>query len=142
MTTVNTPLLVGAAFSLLAASLHFACVFWGSNGFRVLGAGDRIVSLSAAGHWFPPFVALTIGSILIVWALYALSGAGTIPPLPFLRVALVAITSIYLLRAMAFPMLKPIFPGNSSRFWLVSSAISLSIGLAHLVGLIQVWEHL
>lgn len=142
MNGLNIPLLIGGVLSLVAALIHFACIFWGSNGFRILGAGEPIVSMSAAGHWYPPFIAFVIGALLTVWALYALSGAGAITPLPFVRIALVAITAIYLLRGAVFPLLKPIFPGNSTTFWLTTSAICLFIGLAHLLGLIQVWERL
>ena len=142
MQSFSTSLLVGAALSLVAAILHFACIFWGTNGFRFLGAGEPIVSMSAAGHWYPPFIAFVIGTVLTVWAFYALSGAGVISPLPLLRVVLVGITAVYLLRATAFPLLKPIFPGNSTTFWLVTSGISLLIGLAHLTGLIQVWRRI
>ena len=140
MLNYNLPLLLGAALSLIAALVHFACISWGANGFRFLGAGEPIVSMSAARHWYPPLVAFVIGTVLSIWATYALSGAGFLPPLPYLRLALVGITAVYLLRALAFPLLKPAFPGNSTTFWLVTSAICLVIGLAHLVGLIQVWQ--
>ena len=140
MHSYNIPLLFGAVLSSIAALLHFACIPWGANGFRFLGAGEPIVSMSAAGHWYPPLVAFAIGTVLSVWAIYALSGAGLIAPLPYLRLALAGITAVYLLRALAFPVLKPAFPGNSTTFWLVTSAICLVIGLAHLVGLIQVWQ--
>lgn len=140
MPTYNTPLLFGAALSLVAAVLHFACIFWGANGFRFLGAGEPIVSMSAAGHWYPPFIAFVIGAVLATWALYALSGSGVIPPLPYLRLVLLSITVVYLFRAVAFSLLKPAFPGNSAMFWLVTSAICLVIGLTHLLGLIQVWQ--
>ena len=140
MHNYNHPLLFGAAFSLIAALLHFACIPWGANGFRFLGAGEPIVSMSAAGHWYPPLVAFVVGTVLSVWAIYALSGAGLFPPLPYLRLALVGITAVYLLRAVAFPLLKTAFPGNSTTFWLVTSAICLVIGFFHLVGLIQVWQ--
>ncbi len=85
MHNYNHPLLFGAAFSLIAALLHFACIPWGANGFRFLGAGEPIVSMSAAGHWYPPLVAFVVGTVLSVWAIYALSGAGLLPPLPYLR---------------------------------------------------------
>jgi len=142
MHNYNIPLLVGAVLSLIAAFLHFACIFWGANGFRFLGAGKPIISMSAAGHWYPPFIAFVVGTVLAIWALYALSGAGVIFPLPYMRLALLAITAVYLLRALAFPLLKPAFPDNSTAFWLVTSAVCLVIGLTHLVGLIQVWQRI
>lgn len=137
MSSYNAALLVAAALNFIAAALHFACIFWGTHGFRILGAGEPIVSMSAAGHGYPPFIAGVIGTVLSAWAAYALSGAGLIPALPYLRPVLTGITAVYVLRALAFPLLKPVFPGNSTTFWLVSSLICLLVGLVHLVGLIQ-----
>lgn len=138
----NPLLVIGALLSLCAALLHFACLFWGAEGFRILGAGEPIVSMARAGHWYPPLVAIVIGSLLSVWALYALSGSGMIQALPYLRLVLSGISAIYIFRALCFPLLKPAFPGNSPTFWLVSSGICLLIGLLHLIGLIQVWQRI
>ena len=138
----NAFLVLGAALSAVAAALHFACIFWGAPGFRFLGAGEPIARMAEAGHWYPNFIAFVIGVMLSVWAVYALSGAGLLMQLPFVRLVLSAITGIYLLRALAFPLLKPAFPGNSDMFWLVTSGICLVIGLIHLVGLSQVWNQL
>lgn len=96
--------------------------------------------MSAAGHWYPPLAAFVTGMVLSVWSIYALSGAGLLPPLPYLRLVLAGITAVYLFRAVAFPLLKPVFPGNSAAFWFTTSAICFAIGVAHLVGLIQVWQ--
>lgn len=141
-TSFNTYLIIAAALSSIVALLHFASVFWGAAGFRFLGAGEPIVQMAERGHWYPNFISFVIGSLLFIWAAYALSGAGVIKQLPFLRVALCIITAVYLLRAVVFPLLKPAFPGNSETFWLLSSGICLLIGLIHLVGLRQVWERL
>jgi hypothetical protein len=135
----NLFLLAGAILSFAAALLHFACIFWGADGFRILGAGNDMIRMSEAGHWYPSFISFVMGSLLTAWAAYALSAGGFIKPLPLLRFALVAITAVYMLRAIGFPLLKPVFPDNSMTFWLVSSGICLCIGVAHLVGLIQVW---
>lgn len=135
MSSLNAFLVLGAALSAIAAALHFACIFWGAPGFRFLGAGEPIVQMAEKGHWYPSFIAFTIGAILTAWAAYALSGAGLLMPLPFVRLVLSAITGIYLLRALAFPLLKPAFPGNSDTFWMITSGICLVIGPIHLVGL-------
>lgn len=99
-----------------------------------------MASLSEAGHWYPSAIAFVIGVVLSLWALYALSGAGVVRPLPCLRLVLAGITSIYLLRALAFPLLRTAFPGNSTTFWLLTSALCLVIGLTHLLGLVQIWH--
>ena len=79
---------------------------------------------------------------MLAWSAFALSGAGLIPKLPLLRLALCAITAVYLLRAVAYPVIAPYFPGNSTAFWLWSSGICLVIGIVHLIGLRQVWTRL
>ena len=63
----NLPLLMGAALSFLAALVHFACIPWGANGFRFLGAGEPMARMSEAGHWYPPLMAFGIGAVLSVW---------------------------------------------------------------------------
>ncbi|WP_428034825.1 hypothetical protein [Amphritea sp.] len=138
----NVLLMVAAISSGCAALLHFACVFLGAPGFRILGAGERLVRMATRGNSYPFIVAVLIGIMLVIWSLYALSGAGAIPRLPFVNVVLVAITAVYLLRSVAFPLLKRVIPGNSDQFWYLSSLISLAIGLLHLFGLIQVWQTL
>ncbi len=138
----NVFLVLGAALSAMAAALHFACIIWGAPLFRFLGAGEPIARMAETGHWYANFIAFAIGTLLAVWAAYALSGAGLLIRLPFVQLVLSAITGIYLLRAVAFPLLKPAFPNNSDTFWLVTSGICLIIGLLHLAGLRQVWNRL
>ena len=67
---------------------------------------------------------------------------GVIRKLPLTRLALCAITGVYVLRGVAFTPLMAYFPGNSTTFWFWSSAICLSFGVVHLVGLRQVWARL
>ena len=98
--------------------------------------------MAAVGHWYPMVLTLSIVVILSGWSLYALSGAGVIRRLPFVRFGLCVITCIYLLRAVAFTPFHKYFPGNSTAFWLWSSAICLVVGLVHLVGLWQAWPRL
>ena len=87
-------------------------------------------------------VTLAIAALLFAWAAYALSGAGVIGRLPFVKLALPAICAVYILRAVAFPLLKPAFPENSQTFWLVSSSVCLVIGLVHLYGVVSLWPAL
>lgn len=98
--------------------------------------------MAERGEPYPTLMAAGIGTVLLLWALYALSGAGVVRRLPLLRTALCAITAVYLLRGIAFIPLQPLFPGNSLTFWLVSSGICLSIGIVHAIGLRQRWREL
>ena len=77
---------------------------------------------------------LAVALVLALWALYAFSALGLAPGLPLTRIALWVIGLVYLARAVAFPLLKPLFPDNSTAFWLVSSGICLILGLLYAFG--------
>lgn len=141
-TSHNRFLIAGASLSALAGLLHLGCIAFGSSWYRFFGAGEEIAQLADAGHWYPPTFAAAVAAILFIWALYALSGAGVIRKLPLRKFALCAITTVYLVRGLAFVPLMPYFPGNSITFWLVSSAVCLTFGLVHLAGLRQTWSRL
>ena len=138
----NRFFLAAAALNAVAALLHLACIALGAPWYRALGAGEAMARLAAAGHPRPTLFALAVASVLLVWAGYALSGAGAIRRLPLLKPVLCAITAIYLLRGLGFVALMPYFAGNSLTFWVVSSAICLGLGLLHLIGLKQRWRQL
>jgi len=140
--TQNLTLVLAGVCSFIAALAHLACIVGGPTWYLAMGAGQRMAELAARDHWYPAVVTTAIASVLSVWGLYALSGAGTIRPLPLLKLALCAITAVYLVRGLFFFLLKPYFPGNSPAFWYWSSGICLVIGLLHLVGLYQMWSRL
>lgn len=137
----NPCLLAGAALSAVAALLHLACMVFGPSWYRFLGAGERMAQLSASGHIAPALITAGVAAMLGTWSLYALSGAGVIPRLPFVRVALCGIAGIYMLRGVAGFVLAAIAPGERSvAFWCWSSLICLGIGTLYLVGTRQAWS--
>ncbi len=140
--TYNAPLLAAAALSAVAAALHVGIIIGGPSWYRFFGAGERLASAAAAGRWFPAIVTLGIAAVLASWSAYALSGAGVIGPLPWLKAALVCITAVYVVRGLAF---VPFLLGDRSKltpFVIWSSLICLGFGLVHLFGLVQVWRTL
>lgn len=136
----NIPLILGAVLSGIAALLHICVIFGGPAWYRFFGAGERMASGAAAGHWYPPIVTLLIACMLAVWAAYALSGAGVLQPLPLLAFVLPAITAVYLLRGLVVVALFVFDRRRLSAFWVWSSLVCLVYGLVHLLGLVQVWE--
>ena len=138
--TGSLALLVGAAFSVVAALAHLACIVVGAPAYRFMGAGERMARAVEAGQLRPTLVTLAVAGVLLVWAAFAFSGAGIVASLPLTKYALVAISVVYLGRAVAFPLLKPSFPENSSTFWLVSSGICGFIGLVHAYGTVSLWR--
>jgi len=133
---------MGSIFSGFAAIAHLGCIIFGGDWYRFFGAGEQMAKMAEGGHWYPIVVTSIIVVVLSVWSLYALSGARVIPRLPLLRLGLLIISVIYILRGVAFVGIMPMFPENSLTFWLVSSSISLSIGVLYAVGTFQSWSQL
>jgi hypothetical protein len=138
----NFLLIIAAILNAGAGLLHLACLYFGAPLFRFLGT-EQMARLVEAGHFREPVIAcLILTSILFIWSAYALSGAGVLPRLPYLRLVLVGISLVYLARGMGFPLIMQYFPENSMRFWYCSSLIVFSFGAIHLLGLKQVWARL
>ena len=92
-------LLVADAGSAIAALLHIGCIAFGAPWYRSFGAGQRMVRLAHAGHWWPPLLTAGITAVLVAWALYALAAAGWHSPPPAKRLVLSGIPLLCLLPA-------------------------------------------
>ncbi len=138
----NKFLILAALCSGAAALLHLGCIIFGGDWYRFFGAGEQMAQMAEAGHIYPTIVTLIIAGLLTIWSLYALSGAGIIIRLPLLRPALCLIAAIYLLRGVIFIPLMPMFPDNSTTFWILSSLICLVFGLVYALGIRQSWAYL
>jgi putative oxidoreductase len=134
-------LLCGAVLSGIAAVLHVAIIVGGAEWYRFFGAGERMARMAARGAPYPTAVTSFIAAMLTVWMLYALSGAGVIRPLPFLRLGLALIAAVFLARGvLGIPAVlwvdHPYTNELKARmtFMAVSSGICLVVGLCYLVG--------
>lgn len=140
----RNPLLFAAGcMSLMAAVAHLLVIVIGAEAYRFAGAGEAMAQMAAAGSFYPVLVTLVIVAILGCWALYAFAGAGLIRPLPLMQPILWLVTLIYCgrgLLGLLVPFMAMIpdqayVDSMGPQFWLVSSAISLGMGLLHLAGL-------
>ena len=138
----STWLLIGGGLSVVAALLHIACIFGGPDWYRFFGAGEGMARAAARGDWTPTLITLAISAVLLIWAAYAFSGASALPRLPLLRTGLVAITAIYLIRALAFVPLHLWRPQHSDAFAIWSSAIVLLYGTVYAIGTVKAWRYL
>lgn len=140
--SVNVALIVAAALSAIAALLHVGCIVFGASWYRFFGAGERMARMAERGEWRPTLITSGIVLVLATWSLYALSGAGVLPGLPLLRIALCAIAGVYLLRGIGGLAIAA-WPRIERRgFWVWSSVICLALGAVHALGLAQRWEML
>lgn len=127
-------LLLAGALTFVAALAHVACIVLGPNAYRRMGAGERTARAVEAGRLHPAIITALIAAVLAVWGLYAFSGAGLVPALPWTRAVLWAVSGVFLVRAVAVPWLRPLFPENSRTFWVLSSGACLVLGLLYAAG--------
>ena len=86
--------------------------------------------------------------VFIIFGLYALSGAGQFRPMPFLRMGLLVIGAIFTLRGLLLiPQLLTVYgliqyDESASPQMVVSSIVSLLIGLLYIAGTIRGWNNL
>jgi len=131
-------LVIAGFLSLAVALLHVVMAFI-PRVARYFGAPEQLLS---AGRVAFALVTLLIAAVFALWGLYGLSGAGWLAPLPLLRPALVTIGAIYFSRgAFILPQLLTVirlatFKVPTERQHILSSAASLTIGIAYLVGII------
>lgn len=147
--TKNKWLIAGGLLSLIAALMHVAIVIGGADWYRFFGAGEQMAQMAEQGSSYPAMVTALIALVLTSWAAYGFSGAGVLPRLPFMRLALITISGVYLARALfGIPAViyfdTPYFQelGQSQSFMWISSLICLVYGLCFSVGAWQVWPQL
>jgi len=84
--------------------------------------------------------------ILVIFGLYALSGAGSIRHLPLLRLGLIGISSLYLLRGLFFILtvltLLGIIKGEILLQGVISDLVFLATGIAYAVGTVLNWKEM
>jgi len=143
---MNSYFIIAGMLSAFASLLHIGCIYFGASWYRFFGAGEQMAILAEQGSIKPTIITSGIVMVLAIWSLYAFSAAGLLTKFPLMRLALVTITSVYLLRGIAglFFAVNPEgqYLGNSSQFWFWSSVICLSFGIVHLMGLKQRWANL
>lgn len=134
-------LLYGGVLTGVASLLHVAIIAGGPEWYRFFGAGEAMARGAARGSPYPAVVTAGIAAILFVWMLYALSGAGVIRRLPFLRPVLVLVAAVYLGRgALGIPAVlladDPYAKELAGRmtFMVVTSAICIGLGLCYAAG--------
>jgi hypothetical protein len=138
----NKWLIAAGSLSAIAALLHVAIIFGGPDWYRFFGAGEGMARAAERGSARPAVITIGIAAILAVWAAYAFSGAGVIRRLPLIRTALVAISAVYLARALAPLPILLLGPERISPFVLWSSLIVLAYGLAYAIGTWAAWPRL
>ena len=135
-------LIAAGVLSTLTAVLHLCVIVGGPGWYRFFGAGEGMAHAAQRGSATPAMITLVIAVILMIWALYAFSGAGLMRRLPLLRTGLVVISTIYLMRAAILIPTVLLKPAMVDAFLVWSSLIVLGYGLAYAVRTWRAWPSL
>ncbi len=131
-------LLVAAGCSLFVAVLHVSIAIAGPAWYRYFGAPSLAARIEAGAPLVPTLLALAVAAVFVLWACYALSGAGAIRHLPLLRTALFVIAAVYLLRGLqVVPEVGRVARGALPGRYAVFSAFSACAGVVYLLGVIR-----
>jgi len=134
----NYLLLAGGYFSLGFAAFQLSAIGWPARAVRYFG-GPAEMRIATPVRYAA--LCLAIAATVAVFGLYALSGAGKVRPLPLLRTALLFVSGVYLLRGLLIiPQMPIVLKHPSLVRFVVFSAISLSVGLVHLGGVVQLYR--
>jgi len=143
MTNARRLLTLAGSLSL-AVAVFQAAVSFSVPASRYFGAPETLL----ANQLLLIVAGLVMAVVFGLWGLYAFSGAGRFRRLPLLRLGLVGIGGVYTLRGIAlFPELLVLLDYVQSPVplppqELVSSAVSLGIGVLYLAGTIGNWRNL
>ena len=149
MTSGNKVLIFAGICSIVISILHIAIIIGGADWYRFFGAGEEMAVMAESSSLYPASLTMVIAIVFGLWGSYALSGAGLIRKLPLIKLALVLISSVYLLRGLAgIPLIMfidhPYFEelNSSMTFMLVSSALSILFGVLYTIGTVKCWHGL
>jgi len=135
------PLDLAAIFMFVGALFHVVCLIGGADWLIFAGAPVEFTESYRAGAIEPIFWTLGIAFMLLIWGVYALSGADRIRRLPLLKTGLVVIGGLMTIRGLLGVALLFFtkWPWHSAMgvFHAVASVMILSVGLFYIMGLYQ-----
>jgi len=135
-------LLAGAAASFALVVLHLGVIVVGAPAYEYFLAGKRMVDMAREHALAPSLVTGAIAFVFAVFGAYGLAGAGFMA-LPATRVLVAAIGCVYTLRGLLIvPEALMVHFLDRPRRALFFAAISLVIGVIHLVGVTRRWADL
>ena len=144
---IKQSFIFGAVLTFLGSLLHIAIIIGGHDWYLASGAGENMATLAKSDSMYPAFVGSILVCIFFGWSLYALSGAGIIRRLPFLKLFLILIAGLCIVRGLYgffIPLLfnTPYVINLGVWFWVASSMAWLVIGLFYAAGIRSRWPYI
>ncbi|WP_293145517.1 hypothetical protein [Moritella sp.] len=141
------PLKLAGMFTLTASFLHIAIIFGGADWYRFFGAGEEMATMSEQGSIYPSIITSIIVLLLAISSIYAISGAGVIRKVPFLKTILSLLTFAFLTRGLiGIPLV--LFASSDymtelatdMTFMIISSLICVLIGSCYGLGVLHIYS--
>ncbi|MFT4926060.1 MAG: hypothetical protein ACI8WB_002158 [Phenylobacterium sp.] len=127
--------LVLAAFIAMGTAIaHMSCIFLGPECYAAQMAPPQIIESAKNGTYLAPIGTVLVSAIFIVFGLYALSGAGIIRQLPFLKVMSYTIATLCIIRGILPLQLWLRHPDKVNDVVFYTGIIWLVTGLLFLFG--------
>ncbi|QUM91013.1 hypothetical protein HWV03_20575 [Moritella sp. 36] len=133
-------------FTLIASFLHIAIIFGGADWYRFFGAGEEMAVMSEQGSIYPTIITSIIALLLAISSIYAISGAGIIKKMPFLKTALFLIAFAFLARGLiGIPVVLfassdyMVELATDITFMVISSLICVVIGSCYGLGMLKIY---
>jgi len=126
-------LVIVAGIALFTALAHMSCIILGEACYRAQLAPEPVIQSAIQGSWEAPISTTFISAIFVVCAIYALSAAKIVRPVPFLRLGIFVISGMCIIRGIAtIPIVMmlsgevPIFAYVSGFVWFVSGVLCIA----------------
>ena len=133
---------IAAGIAVFGALIHWIAPVLGPDFYAFLRAPAVVVQSARQHTWLAPVGALVIGMLMLVCALYALSGAGLIRPLPLLKTGILVTGVICLVRGLAVLPFLLLMPKTVTAFNIIASLIWFICGLGYVLGAWRHWQWL
>ncbi|MBL8299413.1 MAG: hypothetical protein JNN30_13830 [Rhodanobacteraceae bacterium] len=126
---------LAGAIALAGVAIHLGAILGGPAWYAYFGAPPVVVESARSGTLLAPISAASIAGAMAICAAYAFSAAGSIQPLPLLRLVLAIIATICLLRALILAPLAILHPELRNTFEVVAAMVWGLAGVGFALGL-------
>jgi len=133
-------LVIVAGIALITAVAHMSCIVLGEACYRAQLAPEPVVQSAIQGTWEAPISTTFVSVLFVVCAIYALSAAQVIRPVPFLKLGIFCISGLCIIRGIATIPIVMMLSGEVPMFALVSGFLWFLSGVLCIVGYFMVNE--
>lgn len=123
----------GEIINITIAIAHLVGLFWAEKMFEVIGIGNEMKQLAEMHTSLPYLLTFFVTIVFFIFGIYGLSAAEKFKKLPYLKIGIFTIASIYILCGigeLSFHFINNISRNSET----LQSIIALCIGLLFLFG--------